>query len=117
MGQEVSPENWVETKAKITKIHNSIKRRATRAFADVSYRTKEGKSYQSRVEVFAIPYIGSIKSKNDSISLFYNLVTPQITKSSEISFLNSYGIYLLIFIGVLISLYNFIKLRKGNKED
>ncbi|WP_298507067.1 DUF3592 domain-containing protein [uncultured Maribacter sp.] len=107
-GQENS-ESWIETKAKITEIHNSISRKGTQAFVDVSYSTSNGKTFQSRVKVMAIPYIGTLKSKNDSIVILYNKETPQLTKTSEVSFLNSYGIYLLFGAGILFSIWNFTK--------
>ncbi|WKX76211.1 DUF3592 domain-containing protein [Zobellia laminariae] len=99
--------NWIETTAKITEIHNNIKARNTRSFATVSYLGIDGKEYKSRVELLAIPFIGTLKSIDDSVTVYYDPANPTLAKSPETSFLQSYGLYLLIGAGILISLYNF----------
>ncbi|WKX76171.1 DUF3592 domain-containing protein [Zobellia laminariae] len=102
-----SSKNWIETEAKITEIHNNIKARGTRSFATVSYTGEDGNPYQSRVELLAIPFVGTLKSVNDTVTVYYDPANPTLAKSPETSFLESYGLYLLIGAGILISLYNF----------
>ncbi|WP_353937181.1 DUF3592 domain-containing protein [uncultured Zobellia sp.] len=107
-------ENWIETKAKITEIHNNIKARGTRSFATVSYMDEDGNQYKSRVELLAIPFIGTLKSVNDSVTIYYDSANPTLAKSPETSFIQSYGLYLLIGLGILFSLYNFRKKMGSN---
>lgn len=111
-----SDQKWIETKAKITEIHNNIKARGgTRSFATVSYMDEDGNQYKSRVELLAIPFVGTLKSVNDSVMVYYNPTKPTMAKSPpETSFLQSYGLYLLIGGGIVFSLYNFRKKFSGN---
>ncbi|WP_276166951.1 DUF3592 domain-containing protein [Zobellia alginiliquefaciens] len=108
--------NWIETKATITEIHNNIKARGTRSFATVSYLDENGKQQKSRVELLAIPFIGTLKSVNDSVTIYYDKANPALAKSPETSFLQSYGLYLLIGAGILFSLYNFRKKTGGSTD-
>ncbi|ADV51256.1 hypothetical protein Celal_4012 [Cellulophaga algicola DSM 14237] len=114
--QEIDP-SWVEIEATITEIHKSIGRRGrTNAFADVTFTTKKEEAIQTRVEILAIPIYGSVKSAGDIITIYYNPETPQIAASQNVSFFNTYGLYILIAIGVVISAMRIIKLKKSYTE-
>ncbi len=110
--QEIDP-TWIEAEATITEIHKSIGRRGrTNAFADVTFTTKKEEAIQTRVEILAIPIYGSVKSTGDIITIYYNPETPQVARSKNISFFNTYGIYVLIALGIILSTARILKMRK-----
>ncbi|MBU2998080.1 DUF3592 domain-containing protein [Cellulophaga baltica] len=110
--QDLDP-SWIKANATITDIHKNIGRRGrTHAFADVTFTGKKGDIYSTRVELLAIPIYGAISSIGDEIVIYYNPDTPQIARSKNISFFNTYGMYVLIAIGVLYSGVRLFKLRK-----
>ncbi len=101
---------WVATEATIVKVHNKIKAKSTRAFAMVSFTAKDGKEYQTQVEIFAIPFYGTIKSVGDQVRILYHPEKPLLAKTPAASFIEKNGLYLFLFAGVVFSFY---RLRKG----
>ncbi|MBA6315714.1 DUF3592 domain-containing protein [Cellulophaga baltica] len=110
--QEIDP-TWIEAEATITEIHKSIGRRGrTNAFADVTFTTKKEEAIQTRVEILAIPIYGAVKSIGDIITIYYDPETPQVARSKNISFFNTYGMYILIALGIILSTARILKMRK-----
>ncbi|WP_405246416.1 DUF3592 domain-containing protein [Cellulophaga sp. Asnod2-G02] len=110
--QEIDP-TWIEAEATITETHKSIGRRGrTNAFADVTFTTKKEEAIQTRVEILAIPIYGAVKSTGDIITIYYNPETPQVARSKNISFFNTYGMYVLIALGIILSTARILKMRK-----
>ncbi|WP_282143059.1 DUF3592 domain-containing protein [Cellulophaga baltica] len=110
--QEIDP-TWMEAEATITEIHKSIGRRGrTNAFADVTFTTKKEEAIQTRVEILAIPIYGAVKSTGDIITIYYDPETPQVARSKNISFFNTYGMYILIALGIILSTARILKMRK-----
>ncbi|MBQ4818701.1 DUF3592 domain-containing protein [Aquimarina sp. MMG016] len=103
---------YIETEATITEINFKVRSRRSSATATVDYVTKEGDSLSSTVKLFHIPFIGPLNNEGDKITVLYNKATPLILTTSKTSFIQSYGLYLLIAMGLLIFVYRFIKRSK-----
>ncbi len=99
----------VTVRAKITEIDTQIRGRQSYAMATVNYTTKEGKQYTSKVRILSIPFVGTSKKVGDSIVITYNTENPYLVKSKSEGFLQTYGIYILIFLGIIAAWYNFKK--------
>ena len=104
---------WIETKGKITeiKVHRG---RRTRESAIVKFNLENGKEQLGQVELLRIPFLGSMKSVGDTITINYNKNNPAILETDSGKFISSYGMYILIFLGIVFSIKPFLN-RKKNK--
>lgn len=103
---------FTETEAIITNLEKRISGRRSVVTATVKYTTKNGDSLTSQARILHIPFIGSLKEIGDTITIEYQNDNPYLIKSQGDSFLASYGLYILIGLGVLIALYRFRKKKK-----
>jgi len=94
---------WLETEAKVLDTRSRITRRNTYAYAKVSFIAVDGNTYETEAKLLAIPFIGTTLSKNDTISILYDVEKPMIAKSTKVHFIDTYGLYLLIGAGILLS--------------
>ncbi|WP_299888216.1 DUF3592 domain-containing protein [uncultured Lacinutrix sp.] len=110
--QEETP-NFVDTEAKITELSSQASGRRSTTTATVNFTTNTGKNITSKVRLLHIPFLGSFKEVGDSIAIKYDTNNPYIVKSKSDSFINTYGIYILIVLGVFISLNRYRKNKKS----
>lgn len=110
--QEETP-NFVETQAKITELSSQASGRRSTTTATVNYTTNTGENITSKVRLLHVPFLGSFKEVGENITIKYDTNNPYIVKSQSDAFLNSYGIYILIVLGVIISLYRYRKNKKS----
>jgi len=96
-------EGWITTEATITEVKDEGVRRRS-MWADVSYKSEDGKSHNSSIKLFTIPFIGTFKKAGDKVNIVYNPAEPAMIKSQSNNFMDSYGVYILIVVGVLFSL-------------
>ena len=106
-------EQWIATEATVLDTRSKTKRRATNAYAKVSFTATDGNTYETEVKLLAIPFIGTTLSVNDTISILYNAEKPMIAKSVSANFIETYGLYILIGLGVVLS---FFYLQKALKK-
>lgn len=100
--------DWIKTEAEITEI---IVRRGkrTRESAMISFNLENGEKQIGSVELFRIPFLGSMKSVGDKITIYYDKDNPAVSKTIMGDFLSKYGMYILIFLGIFFSLKPFFK--------
>ena len=104
-------EEWIKTMGKITEI-NKHRGRYMRETAVVKFNLEDGTEQLGNVQLSIIPYLGSTKSVGDIITVNYNKKNPVILKTNFGKLLSSYGMYLLVFLGIVFSIKPFLKLRK-----
>lgn len=104
-------EIWIETEGEIIEIifHRGKK---TREIATVKFNLESGLEQFGSAELFRIPFVGSMKSTGDKISINYRKSNPVLLETSVGNFLSNYGMYILIFLGIIFSIKPFLNLRK-----
>jgi len=107
-------EDWVQTEGKITEITTHSGKRM-RTSAMIKFHLEDGTEQLGLVEIFSIPFVGSIKTVGDKITINYNKNNPVILKTDMGRFLSDYGMYILIFLGIIFSAKPFFKKKKTNK--
>ena len=107
--------HWVKTEGEITEItiHNG---RKTRETAIVKFNLEDGTEQLGSVELFRIPFIGSMKSVGDTITINYDKKNPALLETVFGKFLSSYGMYILIFLGIIFSIKPFLT-KKTQSAD
>ena len=110
-----SQEDWVKTEGTITEItiHSG---RKTRETAVVKFNLEDGTEQLGSVELFRIPFIGSMKSVGDTVAINYNKKNPVLLETVFGKFLSSYGMYILIFLGIIFSIKPFLT-KKAQSAD
>lgn len=101
--------NYVQTEATITNIEFKRHSKISVATAYVDYKTQSGEQLSSRVDLPHIPYIAPIHRKGQTIKVQYLRDAPHMLKVKSTLFIETYGLYIFIFFGVLISLYRLFK--------
>lgn len=103
---------WVKTDAEITEItiHQSKRVRET---AIIKFLLEDGNEQLSNVELFRIPFIGSMKSVGDKITIHYNPNNPVLAETILRSFITKYGMYILIFLGIIFSIKPLLNYNKS----
>ncbi len=107
--------DWISTQAVIKSIEKKGGKR-TREFATVTFTTKEGKSIETMVELERIPFLGSFKSAGDEITINYNPANPALAATNMGNFLSKYGMYILIALGVVFSVMQYMKAMKKSRK-
>lgn len=104
-------ENWVKTEGEITEItfHQGKK---VRESAIIKFNLEDGTEQFGSVELFRVPFIGSMKSVGDTITINYKRNNPAILETVFGKLLSSYGMYVLILLGVIFSIKPFLKRTK-----
>ncbi len=103
---------YLETKAVIKSIETKRSGKTLKDIATVSFVTQKGDSIETVVELLRIPFLGSFKNVNDEITVSYNVENPALVETNFGSFLSKYGMYILMFLGVVFSLRAYLKARK-----
>lgn len=103
------PASFIETTATITELDTKISGRRSSAMAAVNYTTASGENLTSTVRILHIPFLGTFKKVGDTLTVKYDANNPYLLKSSADSFLASYGLYILIGLGILLTLKRFIR--------
>lgn len=107
---------WIQTESVITEItvHQGKIKRET---ATVKFNLESGEETLGSVELYRIPFIGSMKSIGDKISIHYNKNNPGLIETVLGKFLFDYGMYILIFLGIVFSIRPFLKKGKNNNLE
>ncbi len=103
---------FIETQATITSIETNQSGRRTSSMAKVDFVTKVGDSISSQVQLSGFPILGSFKKEGDNVTILYDENNPYLIKSKGASIFQSYGFYLFITFGLLITGYKFLRKDK-----
>ncbi len=104
-------EDWVKTEGEITEI-TAHRGKRMRVSATIKFRLENGTEQFGSTELFRIPFIGSTKSVGDKITINYNRNNPVILETDLGNFLSRYGMYILIFFGIILSIKPFLKRKE-----
>jgi hypothetical protein len=107
-------ENPIKTEGGITEITVHTGRK-TRETALVKFKLEDGTEQIGSVELFRIPFIGSMKSVGDTITVNYNRNNPVLLQTTYGNFLSSYGMYILIVLGIIFSIKPFLDWKKSQQ--
>ena len=105
---------YVSAKGVIKNIELKRSGRTVKEIATVSFSTEQGETIETYVELERIPFLGSFKSVGDEIAINYNKENPAIAQTKTGNFLLKYGMYILVFLGVVISSRRYFKAKKYN---
>jgi hypothetical protein len=105
---------WLKTEGEITEItvHQGKRKRES---AIVKFKLEDGTEQLGHVELFRIPFIGSMKSVGDTITINYDRNNPVLLETVFGKFLSSYGMYILIILGIIFSIKPFLKRKKNTQ--
>jgi|GEM_PF-3287105 len=107
-------EGWLTTEATITKITDEgVRRRNMRAA--ITYKTEDGKNHNTYIKLTTIPFLGTFKKVGGKITILYDPANPEMVKSQSSNFLDSYGTYIMIAVGVFFSFFS-LKNMFGSKN-
>jgi hypothetical protein len=81
-------------------------------FATVSFNTAEGKEIITQVELVKIPFFKTFSKTGDQIEISYNKKSPFIAFTKTGNFLNQYGLYILIVLGIIFSALAMFRARR-----
>ena len=104
--------DWIKTEGEITKITVHRGKRV-RESAIIKFHLENGTEQFGTAELFRIPFIGSMKSVGDKITINYNKNNPVILETVYGKFLSNYGMYILIFFGIIFSIKPFLKKKEN----
>jgi len=103
---------WIKTEGEITEITFHQGKRV-RESATVKFNLENGAEQLGNVELFRIPFIGSMKSVGDEITINYNKNNPVLLETVFGNFLSTYGMYILILLGVIFSFKRILNYKKS----
>ena len=75
----------------------------------------DGSEQVTGVRLFNIPFIGSMNSVGDKIIIQYDKSNPIITKTTFSLYFFKYGIYLLVFFGIIVSIKRIKRMKNYTK--
>ncbi len=103
--------DWIKTEGEIIKITLHSGKRFRKS-ATIRFRLENGTEQFGSAELIRIPFIGNTKSVGDKIAINYNKNNPVILETTMGKFLSNYGMYILIFFGIILSIKPFLKRKK-----
>ena len=106
-------DDWVKAEGVITEIQTHLGKR-TRESATIKFNLVDGTEQIGVVELFRIPFLGSFKSEGDTVTINYRKSNPVLVETVMGNFMSKYGMYILVFLGIILSIKPFLKLK--NKE-
>ena len=84
-----------------------------RETALVKFNLEDGTEQIGNVELFRIPFVGSMKSVGDNVTITYQKDNPVLLETVIGSFLSTYGMYILIALGLIFSIKQIRNARKS----
>ena len=108
--QQIIGDDWIETEATITEIF--VHRRSKSATLTVDYIKEDGSKSIGQVSALCFPFIGTLKSEGDKITIWYDPDTGQTLRQGT-SLVEKYGLYLMIGLGVFFSASRLRSIYRG----
>ena len=107
---------WIKTEGEVTeiKLHSSKRLKVT---GTVKFNLENGDEISGSVELVRIPFYGCWNAVGDKITIKYNQNNPGLVQTPFGNFLFNYGMYILIFLGIIFSIKPFLKMRKQPKIE
>ena len=105
---------WAKTEGEITEITVHRGKRLKES-ALIAFTLENGTEQMGTAELIRIPFIGSTKSVGDKIAINYNIDNPVMIETVLRHFLSRYGMYILLFFGIIYSIKPFLKKKEYNK--
>ncbi|MDG1475659.1 MAG: hypothetical protein P8Q14_00795 [Vicingaceae bacterium] len=105
-------EDFIKTEGEITEITFHQGKRA-RESAIIKFNLENGTEQLGSVDLFRIPFIGSMKTVGDKITIKYNKNNPALLETVFGNFLSIYGMYILILLGIIFSLKPIFNYKKS----
>ena len=107
---------WVKTEGVITEI--TVHRgRKTRETAIIKFQLENGQEQLGSTELFRLPFVGSMKSVGDKITINYRKDNPVIIETLIGNFLSNYGMYILVILGIIFSIKPILKYKKNSDTN
>ncbi|MEE9406952.1 MAG: DUF3592 domain-containing protein [Polaribacter sp.] len=103
--------DWVKTEGEVLKI-TQHRGKWLRSSAVIKFNLENGAEQLGTTEILRIPFIGGINSVGDTITIHYNRNNPTLVKTTIGRFISNYGIYVLIILGVILSIKPFLKKKR-----
>lgn len=110
--QNTNSDEWINSTGYITEINRNVHARSIRSHAITSYLNQEGDTTTGLLDITFNFFV----QEGDSIPVYYKKSQPTILYTFLGRVTEDYGLYLLIGIGVIISLFRFVKIRKSAKK-
>ncbi len=107
---------WIKTEGEIMEITSHRGGKKIRETATVKFNLENGTEQLGSIQLFRIPFIGSMYSVGDKITMNYKKSNPAISETNLESFLSNYGMYILIFLGIIFSAKSLLKVLKGQNK-
>lgn len=98
------PAQWIETEAEVLGTRSKLRKRSSYTYARVSFTAVNGHTYETEVRLWSIPLVGRNLAPGDTLTIRYNTNNPVIAQTLFAHFIDSYGLYILIIIGVFFSI-------------
>ncbi len=108
---------YLEAKAVIKSIETKRSGKKKKDIATVSFVTQNGDSIETVVELVRVPVLGRLKNVNDEITINYNVENPALAETDAGHFSSKYGMYILILLGIILSLSAYLKARKKSYKQ
>lgn len=116
MGNQ-SKDVYIQTTATIDSIEKARAGRSLKEIATIKFTTEAGKNWTTMVELQRVPFLGSFRTAGDKLEIFYNKANPSITHTYIGQLLTNYGMYILILLGLISSIFYYIKAFKNSKKQ
>ncbi len=104
--------DWIKTEGEITEITLPRGKRLRKS-AIIKFRLENGAEQFGTAQLLIIPFMGGKKSVGDKITIVYNRNNPAFLETVLGNFLSRYGMYVLLFLGIIFSIKPFIKGKKA----
>jgi hypothetical protein len=99
-----NPDDSIAATAAIKSIETKGFGKKKNIIAAISYKTVQGKDITTVVELVKIPFFGTFSSAGDTIDISYNKANPAIAHTKTGGFIDQYGLYILIALGLAFSI-------------
>lgn len=102
---------WIDTEGELTEImyHRS---KSLKVSGIVKFNLINGEEISGSVDLIRIPFYGCLYAVGDTLSIKYNAKNPGLVQTPYGNFIFNYGMYILIFLGIIFSIKPFLKRRK-----
>ena len=88
-----------------------------RESALIKFYLEDGTEQIGNTDLFRIPFLGSMKSVGDKITITYDKNNPVLVETVMGNFLSTYGMYILILLGIIFSLKPILNWKKSINKN
>ena len=110
---EQNSEEFLKTQSTITSVESKVSGKRPRTIVHVQYVIESGDTINGQLQLTGMPFLGSSKKVGDTLTILYQKDNPYRIQTKSQSFFESYGLYLLIVLGLIFIVYRFLKRKNG----